>query len=298
MVKTKAIALLITLSVFQTAFAETTAPPKTTEPPAEIKQKLKWYDSYEKGMALAKAQKRPALISFHASWCGWCEKMDAYVFADPKIVEKLRDFVCIKVDVDRNRSVAFAYGVQSLPRVVVVNVTGEMVGDWLGFRDAEQFTELLGYVSEYLYKSSGAMKAPEIPLYKSKPQAEVPEVKVNAADVNELADLLGHRDPAVRTKVIEMLVQKGPEVLAYVVPALESKYLGTRIAAWKVIKKLKITNAKFEPWAPAEERATAIGKLKKQLGPLKIKPTKPKRQPGEKFVGPLPRPSRETEKLM
>jgi hypothetical protein len=96
--------------------------------------------------------------------------------------------------------------------------------------------------------------------------AQPPEtVKIDPGDSDTLIGLLGHKSPALRNRAIDVLVKGGAKSMPTVVPALESKYLGTRIAAWKVVRKVKGSQFKFDPWAPGSERAQAVQKLKTQL---------------------------------
>ncbi len=44
--------------------------------------------------------KRPALLIFHAMWCGVCKRYRE-VFKDKEIVERSKDFVMILVDIDK-----------------------------------------------------------------------------------------------------------------------------------------------------------------------------------------------------
>jgi hypothetical protein len=79
-------------------------------------------------------------------------------------------------------------------------------------------------------------------------------------------DLLGHRKPAIRANAMATLVNSGDKSMPTVAAALESRYLGTRIAAWKVLRILKGSQLEFDPWAPAPERAQAAAKIKARLG--------------------------------
>jgi hypothetical protein len=47
-----------------------------------------------------------------------------------------------------------------------------------------------------------------------------------------------------------------------VLPALEDKYLGTRITAWGVIRELILAEADFDPWASRAQRTDAVEKLR------------------------------------
>ncbi len=241
--------------------------PQQEEQTIRSEKNLKWFDSYQAGMSAAQAQKRPVLIKFEAQWCQWCKKLDSEVLAQPQIVEALENYVCIKIDTDKQRNVALAYGVGSLPRIIIVNTHSEIVGDWLGFRDAPEFSKSLEEVWEYTLTETGATPVPKVQANLSAPAQQQEVARVNPGDTNTLINLLGHKSPTMRAGVINVLIKGGDKSMPTVVSALESKYLGTRIAAWKVARKLKGSQLKFDPWAPGSERALAIRKLKAQLGP-------------------------------
>ncbi|MHC4169367.1 MAG: thioredoxin family protein [Planctomycetota bacterium] len=227
---------------------------------------LKWVNSYQAGMNAARARKRPVLIKFEAEWCEWCKKLDSEVFAQPQIIKALENYVCIKVDVDKQRNAALAYKIRSLPRIIIVNIHNEIVGDWLGFRDAPAFSKSLEEVWGYTLTEAGTMPAPTV---RAEPSASARRREVasfDPGDGDSLIKLLGHKDPAFRAGAIEVLVKGGAKSVPVVVGALESKYLGTRIAAWKVVRKLKGSKLVFDPWAPGPERALAARKLRTQLG--------------------------------
>ncbi len=59
------------------------------------------YTSYEEGMAAARAQGKPVLIDFTGFGCVNCRKMEAAVWTDPRVADKLNnDFVLISLYVD------------------------------------------------------------------------------------------------------------------------------------------------------------------------------------------------------
>ena len=59
------------------------------------------YTDYEQGMATAKAQGKPVLIDFTGFGCVNCRKMEAAVWTDPSVAERLtKDYVLISLFVD------------------------------------------------------------------------------------------------------------------------------------------------------------------------------------------------------
>ncbi|EGQ15713.1 thiol:disulfide interchange protein dsbD precursor [Prevotella dentalis DSM 3688] len=59
------------------------------------------YTNYEEGMAAAKAQGKPVLIDFTGFGCVNCRKMEAAVWTDPQVSDKLeKDYVLISLYVD------------------------------------------------------------------------------------------------------------------------------------------------------------------------------------------------------
>lgn len=59
------------------------------------------YDSYEEGMAAAAAQGKPVLIDFTGFGCVNCRKMEAAVWTDPQVADKLtKEYVLISLYVD------------------------------------------------------------------------------------------------------------------------------------------------------------------------------------------------------
>ena len=235
--------------------------PRVTSPESS----LTWSTSYEKSLEQAKTKKMPVLIKFEAAWCVWCEKMEEEVFTDPEVKKELQKFVCVKIDVDKQENIAKAYKIRSLPRTIVINTYDEIVGDWLGYHEADVFYKLLRDVDEYTHTQTGTTSAPTIEQTGGTTieAANLPEVDPN--NTNDLIGLLGHRNTGLSRRVTEVLIQIGPKVLPDVVPALESKYLGTRIAAWKVVHELTGTQFKFDPWATISERVQAAKIIKQEL---------------------------------
>jgi thioredoxin 1 len=63
------------------------------------------------------ASEKPTLVDFYADWCGPCHAMKP-ILEDVK--RRVGDSVTvIKIDVDRNQQAAAAYGIQSIPTLIL-----------------------------------------------------------------------------------------------------------------------------------------------------------------------------------
>lgn len=94
------------------------------------------YKDYELGMAAAKAQGKPALIDFTGFGCVNCRKMEASVWTDPTVADKLtKDYVLISLYVDDKTP---------LPEPMEVTFNGEKrtlrtIGDKWSYLQASKF---------------------------------------------------------------------------------------------------------------------------------------------------------------
>lgn len=88
--------------------------------------KISW-QSYDKGMAAAKAEKKPVCLIFYTEWCGHCTKYSA-VFHDPRVVEQSKRFVMIRVDKDKNKDLSKQYAPDGeyIPRTYFLSAEGKL----------------------------------------------------------------------------------------------------------------------------------------------------------------------------
>tara|TARA_R110001583_G_scaffold17766_1_gene71653 strand:+ start:3466 stop:5304 length:1839 start_codon:yes stop_codon:yes gene_type:complete len=93
----------------------------------------------------AKLRQSPVMLDFYADWCVSCKELEFYTFADTAVINKLRGFVTIKVDVTANDAAAKAlyqrYGIIGPPALVFYDRAGTLQSAKMlvGVPDPESF---------------------------------------------------------------------------------------------------------------------------------------------------------------
>ena len=79
---------------------------------------------------------KPAIVDFTATWCGPCQRIAPIL--DELAKEYDGKVVIYKVDIDKNRNLAKAFNVSSIPAILYIPLTGEPVMT-IGSRDKSKF---------------------------------------------------------------------------------------------------------------------------------------------------------------
>lgn len=86
---------------------------------------------------------KPAIVDFTATWCGPCQRIS------PILEELAREYdgriVIYKVDIDKNRNIANAFNISSIPAIMYIPLNGEPVMT-VGARDKGKFKSEIGTI--------------------------------------------------------------------------------------------------------------------------------------------------------
>ena len=87
---------------------------------------IRWM-SYNDGLVAAKKQHKPICLIFYTTWCPHCANYSK-LFSDPKVVEKAKSFVMIRLDKDKNKELSKKYSPDGeyIPRTYFLSSKGQL----------------------------------------------------------------------------------------------------------------------------------------------------------------------------
>lgn len=98
------------------------------------------YDMQKEGLKFL--GDKPAIVDFTASWCGPCQKIAPIL--EELAAEYGEDINIYKVNVDKERALAQAFNVSSIPAILYIPANGEEPVMTVGARGKEKFKEEIG----------------------------------------------------------------------------------------------------------------------------------------------------------
>ena len=102
-------------------------------------QNVSW-QGYDEGLALAKKEKKPICLIVFTEWCPHCKNYSG-VFHDPKVVEKSKKFVMVRLDQDAAKAETQKYAPDGgyIPRTIFLAPDGTVLADVHAPRDQYKY---------------------------------------------------------------------------------------------------------------------------------------------------------------
>jgi thioredoxin-related protein len=122
---------------------------------------ITWMFDLKKGLSEAKSANKVAMIDVFTDWCYWCKELDAKTYKDKRVVSSSRSFVNIKVNPEKDKSVAEFlknYKIEGYPAILFVDHTGALLLKIGGFIAADAFLKKMNEVPKLQVKIANYKK--------------------------------------------------------------------------------------------------------------------------------------------
>ena len=94
---------------------------------------IEWLTDLDAALAKSKETGRPVMVDFFATWCPPCKMLDAQTYSDSRVIEASKNWIMVRIDVDKNKALAQQYQISSIPTIVVLQPDGKEVNRTAGF---------------------------------------------------------------------------------------------------------------------------------------------------------------------
>jgi len=85
---------------------------------------IDWSSDYQIGLEQARVERKPVMIDFYTLWCYYCKVLDARTYTDPGVIGSAKDFVCLKINAERERKLASEFRIAVYPVIVFLSREG------------------------------------------------------------------------------------------------------------------------------------------------------------------------------
>lgn len=118
---------------------------KSSEPVADL---IEWSYDFEQAQIQAQDQAKPMLLDFYTDWCSWCKKMDKDIYGNKKVADFSDNFICVKIDAEKNSQLTSKFKVRGFPTTVFLNPDTTVKEIVPGYLPPNRFLELMKVVAQ------------------------------------------------------------------------------------------------------------------------------------------------------
>ena len=112
-----------------------------------VEGSILWMRSIFEALKLAREKNKPLMVDFYADWCGWCRKMDKLTYSDSEVIKLSGNFICVKVNTDKNPQDSRKYEISGLPTIIFLKSDGEIIEKVVGYRGTNDFIRIMKKIS-------------------------------------------------------------------------------------------------------------------------------------------------------
>jgi serine/threonine protein kinase/thioredoxin-related protein/uncharacterized protein HemY len=102
---------------------------------------VKWSEDYDLSLEKAILEKKPMVIDFYTTWCGWCKVLEEKTYPDPDVQEALKMYIPVKINAEIKGDLRRKYKVNAFPTLIIVDGQGNKLDEIIGFKEPPEFLE-------------------------------------------------------------------------------------------------------------------------------------------------------------
>jgi len=133
--------------------------PASAEIPATapIPSQIVWAKDWTSAKAQAAASKKPIMLDFYTSWCGWCKVLDQKTFPDARVVRTAQQVIAVKINGETPEGAALVktYGIRGFPAIIFTDPAGGAIGVLSGYYPPEEFAPQMQQIIDQHKNSKG-----------------------------------------------------------------------------------------------------------------------------------------------
>lgn len=114
---------------------------------------IKWEENFSTALETSKNTNKSLLLYFYADWCPTCTRMSQVTYSDSSVTEKIKNFIPVKINIDKNQMLANQYdgnakihGGPGIPTTIILNAEGSPVTKSHGYLDSQQLLNVLNHI--------------------------------------------------------------------------------------------------------------------------------------------------------
>ena len=111
---------------------------------------IPWITSIDSALVLAGQQDKILMIDFMATWCPPCQTMEDSTFNQTSVIDKTKDFLPVRIDVDQQGDIAnqyngnaAKYGGVGIPNILFLDKNKNRLKHLTGFQSVERLTAVM-----------------------------------------------------------------------------------------------------------------------------------------------------------
>lgn len=154
-----------------------TAPAPVAAQSSRVKARdsaLHFVPDLEAALAIAAEGDTPVFLAFGAAWCPVCRQMEEGTLLERSIQALADDFVWVKVDIDRQVSLAREWQVEATPTIFLLGPGGDIRRKIVGFLGADKLAAAMHGALEHPGGGASPGEAPVIQVHQSTSLTEAP----------------------------------------------------------------------------------------------------------------------------